>query len=93
MVKLKHVATDKLLGRKLWNTSLLLTGMERQFAMYGEDEGATSAENEAQVISTAGGAGGGSTATTSPEKRAASAAQPTAASAAATTAPAAAQQS
>ena len=68
MVKLKPIAADKELGMKLWNTSLTLTGLERQFPMYQEDGGeAPAAQNGAQVFSTTGED------TTGAEKRAAAA--------------------
>ena len=68
MVKLKPIAADKELGMKLWNTSLTLTGLERQFPMYQEDGSeAPAAENGAQVFSTTGED------TTGAEKRAAAA--------------------
>ena len=100
------MAKDKQLGSKLWNTSLILTGLARQFAMYNENEGAALAENGAQVIATGGATGDGvadpappaPADTTGPEKRSAAAktapaATPTAAAGTAAASAAAAKQS
>ncbi|KAK7088703.1 retinol dehydrogenase 12-like [Littorina saxatilis] len=73
VVKLQDVAREKETGTKLWNTSLTLTGMDREYALYPEEgEGSAPAENGSQAIGTEGGEEGD---TTGPEKRPAAAAQ------------------
>ncbi|XP_025088867.1 retinol dehydrogenase 12-like [Pomacea canaliculata] len=53
VVKLNEVARDKQLGKRLWNTTLHLCGLENEFFTYPDDEEAAQpTENGSQVIST-----------------------------------------
>nr|KAG5700330.1 hypothetical protein BaRGS_029582 [Batillaria attramentaria] len=85
VVKLHECARDKNLGKKLWNTSLHLCGLENEFVLYPEDEGATqTTENGEGIVTTTEGedpaaASSSPGNTTGPEKRPAAAAQAAAA--------------
>ncbi|KAL8610845.1 hypothetical protein ACOMHN_056700 [Nucella lapillus] len=76
VVKTKDFARDQALGRKLWNLSLTLTGLDHEFLMYAEHEEedtsqSASAENGTQDLS--GGTKGMATTTTGMGGEAASA--------------------
>ncbi|XP_076472863.1 retinol dehydrogenase 12-like [Babylonia areolata] len=51
VMKLNDVARDKTVGHKLWNTSLTLTGLDKDFVMYGDEESEHHPENGTQAVS------------------------------------------